>query len=51
MLIFPSHVYLEPQQSGQWLDFILDLLKGNFYVPDDKLASLKSVVMNVYPFA
>lgn len=40
---------LEPQQIGQWLGFILDLLKGNFYVPDDGLTSLKSVVGNVYP--
>ena len=40
----------EPQQIGQCLGFILDLLKGNFYVPDDKLASLKSVVRNAYPF-
>ena len=41
---------LEPQQIGKWLGFNLDLLEGKFYVPNDKLASLKSVIRNAFPF-
>ena len=41
---------LKPQQIGKWLGFIIDLLKGKFYVPEDKLESLKAAI-NAYPFA
>ena len=40
---------LEPQQIGKWLGFILDLLKGNFHVPEDKQASVKYAIKNAYP--
>ena len=41
--------HLDPQQVGKWLGFIIDLLEGNFYVPDDKLKSLKSAIRCAYP--
>lgn len=29
---------LMPQQIGQWLGFILDLLHGKYFVPKEKIA-------------
>ena len=31
---------LEPQQEGVWVGFLLDLLKGMFYVPQEKVLKL-----------
>jgi hypothetical protein len=31
---------LTPQQVGQWLGFIIDLLNGKFFVPKEKIAKL-----------
>lgn len=35
--------HLEPQQTGEWLGFILDLGKGMFKVPVDKIRKLTSI--------
>ena len=40
---------LEPQQVGKWLGFIVDLHEGNFFVPSEKLESLKSSIKAAYP--
>ena len=40
---------LEPQQAGKWLGFIVDLHSGNFFVPSEKLESLKSSIKAAYP--
>ena len=38
---------LEPQQVGPWLGFLLDLNKGMFYVPEEKLARLKKAIVAI----
>ena len=40
---------LEPQQTGKWLGFVIDLNDGNFFVPSEKLESLKSSIKAAYP--
>ena len=31
---------LTPQQNGQWLSFLLDLLNGRYFVPKGKISKL-----------
>ena len=38
---------LTPQQIGQWLGFILDLLNGRYYVPKEKISKLIHSIDNV----
>ena len=33
---------LDPIQKGRWLDFILDVAGGSFFVPKEKVCKLKS---------
>ena len=40
-----------PQLVGKWLGFIVNLYEGNFYIPEDKLESLKSAIKSAYPLA
>ena len=40
--------YLDPQQIGKWLVFIIDICKGSYYVPEDKLGNLKPAIKRVY---
>ena len=39
--------HLEPQQTGVWLGFILDLGKGVFKVPVDKIRKLTTSIQNI----
>ena len=41
---------LDPVQIGKWLGFIIDLRNGNFYIPEQKMESLKSAIKDAYPF-
>ena len=41
---------LDPVRIGKWLGFIIDLQNGNFYIPEQKMESLKSAITNAYPF-
>ena len=36
--------HLEHQQTGEWLGFILDLGKGMFKVPTDKISKLTTLI-------
>ena len=38
---------LTPQQVGQWLSFILDLLNGKYFVPKEKITKLCHSIDNV----
>ena len=38
---------LTPQQVGQWLGFILDLLNGKYFVPKEKITKLCHSIDNV----
>ena len=38
----------EPHQLGGWLGFIIDLCKGNFYVPKEKVDDLKTSIRQAY---
>ena len=42
--------HLVPSQVGPWLGFIIDLNKGLFTVPPEKIAKLKAAIANVLPF-
>ena len=39
--------HLKPSQIGDWLGFIIDLMHGQFCVPDHKLAKLKGSIRSV----
>ena len=38
---------LTPQQIGQWLGFILNLIDGTFAVPEDKVARLMASIQSI----
>ena len=39
---------LDPMQTRKWLGFIIDLIEGNFHVPDDKLDNLKANITKAF---
>jgi hypothetical protein len=43
-----SKLRLEPHQLGGWLGFIIDLCKGNFHVPEEKIDGIKSSIREAY---
>ena len=40
---------LEPQQSGSWLGFVLDLREGKYFVPEKKISRLCNCIDSAFP--
>ena len=41
---------LSPQQSGKWLGIEIDLVNGNFFIPEDRIDRLKASLDLIAPF-